>query len=791
MSSGCRARVVSLGSEATLYVLRLFGGVALEGPEGPLDGRIVQRRQLALLALLGAAPAGGASRDWLTARLWPEATGARAPRLLSDTLYVVRHELGEGSVRVSGEDLRLDPDVIDCDVIAFQEALSRGEKADALRVYRGPFLDGFHATDSREFDLWQQRTELRLRRRAKAAARELSATAEATGDLEGALRWERRRGEIDPYDEASLRRRLVLLDLLGDVPGALQEYRSFRSDLAVGLGIEPGSETRSLARELRSRTASVEQIEPSPGRPATDRSRRVGASPPREASTEPPRVAYRRPASTAAALLATVILGAAIITTVNRHTPGVGAKSVAVLPFANLTGNPDDAYLSAGFTNNLASRLSGLDDLRVSAPSALTRGALGSAGDDEPAGQWLVDCLLEGDVQRAGDSLRVSVRLVDVSSGENLWADVYDGSLDGLFGLQAAVARGAAATLTGSLTDEEARRFALEAGPASEAYNLYLRARWHYHRRDREGLERAVALLERSIRLDPDYAPAHAALADALLILGSSGHWPADSTYVRMRESIRRALALDPHLAQAHASLSGLHVVRREWVRAVAANRRAIELDPSYALAHHWLAHELLTGFGRHEEALEAKRTAHRLDPLSPIIALSLGWHHYLMGHFEQTVEFTGRALEIDPAFAGAHAQLARAKAHLGDFDGAIAAIEEGLARRPESRGRLLAERAYVEALLGSRNEARRLIGEARRAGTRPSSVALAYAALGARDSTMRWLDSTLIWLDEARVFRNAYDVHGIRWDPVVGPLRNDSGYRARMDELRRRWSLE
>lgn len=720
--------------------------------------------------------------------MWPEASPGRSPRLLSDTLYVVRRALGEEAIRSSGEDLRINPDVLDCDVTAFREALTEDRKVDALDLYRGPFLDGFHATESREFDLWQQRTEIRLRHRAKSAARELSLAAESAGDLEAAVRWERRRGEIDPYDEASLRRRLVLLERLGDLPEALTEYESFQSDLATSLEIEPGPETRALARMLHDRTDAVV------ARPRTEPESSIfHESRPVEAESRDERPRSRRYLRTVAATTLTVILILAGVVLLPEDLTESAAvpKTIAVLPFANLTGNPDDAYLSAGITSNLASRLSSLRNVKVSALPSLSPGGTGANLPREVTSSLPVDCLIQGDIQRTGDSLRVGVRLVDISSGENIWADVFDGNLTSLFSLQATVARGTAATLTASSSDAEAQRFGLEAAPASEAYNLYLRARWQYHRRDRQGLERAVALLKRALSLDPDYAPAHAALADAFLILGFSGYWPADSTYARMETSIRRALEIDPELAQAYASLSGLHFVRREWDEAVAANRRAIELDPSYALAHHWLAHELLTGYGRHEEALEAKRTAYRLDPLSPIIAVSLGWHHYLMGHYERTVEVTSRALEVDPNFAGAHAQLARARTHLGDYAGAVAAVDEGLERRPESRGRLLAERAYVEALLGSRTDADRLIREAKRANSRPSSVALTYAALGERDSTMRWLDSTLVWLDEAHVFQKAYDLHAIRWDPALERYRDDPAYHVRMEELRRRWSLE
>lgn len=451
---GCRRTLVPFSSGGEIvFTLRLFGGFWLEGPSGPLDGRVLQRRQASLLALLGATSGAVATRDWLLLRFCPDLPDARARRRLSDALYVIRKEVGEGAVRSHGDQLRLDGGVVRCDVQRFLSRLAGHDREGALALYGGPFLDGFHGVETGEFEGWQHRRRERLALLAARAAGELSLEAEATGDLEAALRWERRRGEIEPYDEPSVRRRLLLLDRLGNRGEALTEYEAFRTELASAFQVRPSAETRRVVQALRG-----EDSRPLEGR--TARPERPGRRPGAEEMAAARRPAGERPSrrpagpamawpdlgggngrrwATAAAVVVLFALAAWLdLEEASTGSGGGAPKAVAVLAFEDLTEEPDGKAVSAGLTRHLISRLSALEEVDVAATGSVTGPDSWREG---PGGAPGVDCVVEGDVQRDGSRLRVGVRLVDVRTERNLWARVFHGDVRRLLDLENAVAR--------------------------------------------------------------------------------------------------------------------------------------------------------------------------------------------------------------------------------------------------------------------------------------------------------------------------------------------------------------
>jgi len=205
-----------------MVTLRLLGGVSLDAEDGPVTGRSAQRRRVALLALLSQAGDYPLSRDKVVAYLWPETGDEKARRLLSESLYVIRKELGQESVLAEGDDLRLNPDVVWTDASAFLEALDQSELMSAVELYRGPFLDGFYLRDAPEFERWAEGERHRLERRFAEALRSLATQAEAAEGPSAAVVWWRRLAELDPYDATAALGYMRALEAAGQRAAALQ-----------------------------------------------------------------------------------------------------------------------------------------------------------------------------------------------------------------------------------------------------------------------------------------------------------------------------------------------------------------------------------------------------------------------------------------------------------------------------------------------------------------------------------------------------------------------------------------
>lgn len=234
-----------------LFKLDLLGGVTLQGPAGPLSGPVVQRRRLALLALLSVARDHGLSRDKTIGYLWSESPTARARHLLSESIYVIRKEVGDDAILASGDELRLNSRIVRCDVTEFEAALERGDSQGALELYRGPFLDGFFLPQALEFEHWLERERARLQSRALEACELMVHRAEATGALDDAVKWGRRAVMLSDDDEATVRRLIGLLARSGNRAGALQVYEDFVRQMHDEYELEPSEETRRLIEWIR------------------------------------------------------------------------------------------------------------------------------------------------------------------------------------------------------------------------------------------------------------------------------------------------------------------------------------------------------------------------------------------------------------------------------------------------------------------------------------------------------------------------------------------------------------
>jgi serine/threonine protein kinase/tetratricopeptide (TPR) repeat protein len=432
--------------------------------------------------------------------------------------------------------------------------------------------------------------------------------------------------------------------------------------------------------------------------------------------------------------------------------------SVAVLPFINVRGDRDHDYLSDGITERLIDTLSQLPKLHVMARSTVFRFS-GREIDPLAAGRELdVRAVLTGRLTKSEDVLRVQAELVDVTTGFRLWGARYEQPMGDFLALEEEISREICKHLQFKLSAPERRKVAKQHTQNAEAYQLYLKGRFFWNKWTPDGMHSAIRLYESAIELDPSYALAWGGIADAFGVLGNIKAVPPAQAFPRAKSAALRALELDPNLAEAHASLG---FVRRffdwEWSSAEREFREAVRLNPGYATGHRWYG-QLLSGLGRHEEALAEASRALELDPLSVIIHTAVGDVLFYARRYDDAIDAYRKALELDPDFLAGHSDLARALEHSGRIDDAIRAYERAVALAGSTVADPSIGLANACAVAGRRPEALDVLEELKRRRDRqyvsPWGLASIYARLGDTERALEWLerafdehDSTLVWL--------------------------------------------
>jgi serine/threonine-protein kinase len=446
-----------------------------------------------------------------------------------------------------------------------------------------------------------------------------------------------------------------------------------------------------------------------------------------------------------------------------------------VLPFANLSPDPDQDYLADGIAEEVTSTLARVPGLRVAARASAFR--FRDPRDDlrRVASELRVDALLDGSLRRSGHRLRVTVQLVSGADGYQLWSETYDREMADVFAVQDDIAARVAAALSARLATGARRP------PDMAAYHLYLRGLHAWNKRHQGGLRAALRLFEEAIDRDPAYAAAWAGVADTYGLLGLHYYaaLPPETAMPRAKAAAQNALALDPTLAEAYAARAwvALHY-DWDWESAEGDFQKSLSLDPSRATTHHWHSF-LLSALSRHDEAAAAARRGWELDPLSSIVNANLAQPAYYARRFDEAAETCRRLTQLEPDFGIHHCWLGFAEAARGGFDAAVAAHRAHASltgRRADGYiGNALARAGRVEeaqALLSALDE------EARSAPVPPLEQALIHIGLGETDLAFTWLDRAC----DARSSQLPYlDV-----DALFDPLRADP----RFARLRRRVGL-
>src|SRR6266487_4240995 len=328
----------------------------------------------------------------------------------------------------------------------------------------------------------------------------------------------------------------------------------------------------------------------------------------------------------------------------------VPAKSIAVLPFENLSGNPENAYFTDGIQEEILTRLAKIADLKVISRTSTQH--FKSSPDNLPqiAKQLGVANILEGSVQKVAGQVRVNVQLINATTDAHLWAESFDRQLTDIFAVESEIAKTVAETLQAKLTGSEQHAIAARPTENTEAHEFYLKGRFFLNKRTANDLKAAITYFQKAIDKDPNYALAYAGLADSYTLLPYFGAGSPEESFPRAKAAAEKALALNDTLAEAHTSLAlVLLAYDLDFDGSIREFRRAIELNPNYATAHHWFGIGPLMRSGRFDDAIAECKRAVELDPLSLINNADLGGTYRSARRYDEAIEQLRQTLEMDP----------------------------------------------------------------------------------------------------------------------------------------------
>ncbi len=455
--------------------------------------------------------------------------------------------------------------------------------------------------------------------------------------------------------------------------------------------------------------------------------------------------------------------------------------SLAVLPFANLSRDPGSDYLSDGITESLINSLSQLPNLRVMSRSSVFQFKGKEINPEQIGRKFGVRAILTGTLKDVGEELLVSAELIDTTDSTQIWGGQYKARRTDILTMQSTLAREISEKLRVKLSEADQKRLQKKYTVNSEAYHDYLRGRYHWNKRSKEGLARGIEYFQAAIEKDPAYALAYVGLADSYaLVSGYASVKPSDA-FPRAKAAALKALEIDESLAEAHASLGIiLDTYEWDWTGAETELLRAIELKPGYATAHHWYGLHLGQR-GRFPEAIASMQRAVKLDPLSLVINRNLGRVLYFSRQYDLAIQNLRRTLEMDPRFGPALHDLGHAYIEKKMFPEAIETFTE--ARRITGDSEDLAGIAHAQARAGHAAEAEKMLLSLNEINERqyvtPYEMSMVYAALGRKSEALDWLERSC----DDRYPQSAW----IKVEPAFDSLRDEP----RFKELVRRMHPE
>jgi TolB-like protein/class 3 adenylate cyclase/Tfp pilus assembly protein PilF len=460
--------------------------------------------------------------------------------------------------------------------------------------------------------------------------------------------------------------------------------------------------------------------------------------------------------------------------------PAANQKSIAVLPFENLSRDPDNAYFADGIQEEILTRLSKIADLKVISRTSTQRYKSAPNNLREIADQLGVAHVLEGSVQKANDQVRVNVQLINALTDAHLWADTYDRKLIDIFSVESDIAKTIADTLQAKLTGSEKSSIAKVPTANPEAYELYLKGRFFWNKRTGADLLKSIEYFKQAVEKDQKYALAYAGLADAYLLLPPYGAASPSESFPQAEAAARKALELDDTLAEAHTSLGQfLLFYDLDFAGSTREFERALALDPNYATAHHWYGVGPPLALSQFDRAIAEGKRAVELDPLSLINNADLGWLYFNARRYNEAEAQARKTLEMDSRFYLAHYYLGEVLQLKGQLTEAIAEYKK--AAELDDDPFVLGLLAQAYAKLGQRDEALKMLGQLQQLATRryvtSYSFALVHIALGEKDKAINWLE---------RAYRDRAgpDIALIKVDPFLDDLRGDPRFESLVQKV-------
>ncbi|MEO6783310.1 MAG: tetratricopeptide repeat protein, partial [Bradyrhizobium sp.] len=469
-------------------------------------------------------------------------------------------------------------------------------------------------------------------------------------------------------------------------------------------------------------------------------------------------------------------------------------KSVAVLPFENLSRDPDNAYLADGIQEEILTRLANVSELKVISRTSAAKFASSPDNLREIAGKLGVANILEGSVQKSADQVRVNVQLINATSDAHLWADTYDRKLTDVFAIETEIAQAVADKLKAKLTGREQHAISSRPTESSEAHQLYLKGRYFWNKRTSDGLKTGIGYFNQAIEKDPGYGPAYAGLADAYALLPNYSETPGQDAYPKAEAAALKALELNNDLAEAHISLANVRLMYRWGNGAESEFKKGLELNSNYSTGHHWYSIYLAVT-GRVGDAITEMERAKELDPFSIIINTELGLPYLYSKQYDRAIVYFGKALEMDADFAFAHFALAEAYDRTGRYKEALAEHEKAVALAQEQHAVALhgadAPEAWYAMTGLLQNTYRALYGpgywpqrlEAAKKlhaehAAPATTVAGIYAILGDKEQAFAWLEKAYQESDDFLVFVNIQpQFENLHSDPRFAALLRKIGF--------------
>jgi len=453
------------------------------------------------------------------------------------------------------------------------------------------------------------------------------------------------------------------------------------------------------------------------------------------------------------------------------QTATVPDKSIAVLPFDNLSRDPDNAYFAEGVQDEILTRLAKIGDLKVISRTSTEKYKSAPANLREIAQQLGVANIVEGSVQKANDQVRVNVQLINALTDAHLWADTYDRKLLDIFSAETEIAKTIADTLQAKLSGSEKSAISKKPTANPEAYELYLKARFFWNKRTGNDLKTAADYFQRAIDADPSYGSAYAGLAQSYLLIPVFGAGAPREFFPKATAAAHRAIKLDETSAEGHSTLAMLLLFDFKFKESEDEFRRAIELNPNYAPARFWYG-ECLMYLGRFVEGIAQINRAHELDPLSLVYSSNLGWAYHIARQDDQAITQLQKVIESDRGFHMAYFYLGMAYESKGMYEEAIAAYKTSRDLSGGYPGITGLGHAYAAA--GQRSEALNIISQLesdlkQTNRVRATAFSIIFSGLNDRDKAFEWLEKAYEQRYEGVIF--------IKVQPYYDNLRGDPRY--------------